>query len=292
MTGDIATLLHTGPFHRALRAAVAARGLTLDRLRVRLGARGVPVGLSTLSDWQHGRSRPSSPLAVEALSEILRLPPGALAALLQAPTDPPPRTGLAERDGALAELLDALPGSRRTDLEVLSRQDKVRVDDQRRSSSLWQRTCVRASRDGVDRYVVRHFGDTDGSSPAAELVALENCRVGRVLRHQRAPVLVAELLFGQALHVGDTWVFETLTRDRSPGTSTAHAYGFRHAVAQYLLEVRFHPSALPASCYSFVQAGLAAERRRTGELALSSHHAVHLVAADMTGGLLGIGWRW
>ncbi|MEV6598439.1 hypothetical protein AB0M36_16415 [Actinoplanes sp. NPDC051346] len=292
MTGDVATLLHTGPFHRALRAAVAARGLTLNRLRVRLGERGVRVGLSTLSDWQHGRSRPSSPLAVEALNEILRLPPGALVALLQTPADPPPPTGLAERDGALAELLDALPGSRRVDLGVLSRQDKVFVDAQRRSSSMWQRTCVRASRDGVDRYVVRYFGDTDGSSPAVELVPLENCRVGRVLRHPRAPVLVAELLFGQTLHVGDTWIFETLIRNRSQGISTVHAYGFRHAVGQYLLEVRFHPSALPVSCYSFVQDGLAAERRRTGELTLSSHHAVHLVAADMTGGLLGIGWQW
>src|SRR5256885_8599794 len=78
---DLAQLLYTGPFHTALRAAVRERGLTLDRLRAHLARRGIPVGLSSLSDWQHGRRRPRSAAslrAVRALEEILGIPPRSL----------------------------------------------------------------------------------------------------------------------------------------------------------------------------------------------------------------------
>jgi hypothetical protein len=73
---DLANLLHTGPFHVAFRVAVRDRGLPLDRLRSHLGQRGIPVGISSLSDWQLGRSRPgpTSLPAVRALEEILGLP--------------------------------------------------------------------------------------------------------------------------------------------------------------------------------------------------------------------------
>jgi len=67
-------LLTTGPFDAALRAAVRARGLTLDRLRAHLARRGVPVALSTLSNWQQGKHRPAiigSIRTVEALEDIL-----------------------------------------------------------------------------------------------------------------------------------------------------------------------------------------------------------------------------
>ena len=72
------SLLLTGPFHTALRAAIRERGLTLDRLRWHLAQRGIRIGLSTLSLWQHGHSRPerdSSLKAVRALEDVLGLPP-------------------------------------------------------------------------------------------------------------------------------------------------------------------------------------------------------------------------
>jgi len=55
---DLGTLLRVGPFDAALRAAIRARGLSLDRLREHLRARGVTVTTATLSYWQSGRSRP------------------------------------------------------------------------------------------------------------------------------------------------------------------------------------------------------------------------------------------
>ena len=57
-TPSLEALLRIGPFHSALRAAIRRRGLTLERLRLRLGQQDVAVALSTLSDWQQGRVRP------------------------------------------------------------------------------------------------------------------------------------------------------------------------------------------------------------------------------------------
>jgi hypothetical protein len=33
-------------------------------------------------------------------------------------------------------------------------------------------------------------------------------------------------------------------------------------------------------------------RQRTGDLALNRDNALHLLATDLDGGLVGIGWRW
>lgn len=302
---ELGSVLHTGPFHAALRAAIRERGLTLDRLRSRLARRGIPIGLSSLSNWQHGLSRPertTSIQAVEALEEILLLPDGALVRLLDArrytdrSTGPSygarRQEGLDEHAGPLAELLDGLPGSRLRDVDVLCCQDKVVVDADRRSALVHSRTLVRARRDGVDRYVARYFGDPGCAIDEVVVRPGENCRLGLVRRHPRAPVLVAELLFGTVLAAGDTWVFDDVLVDESPSVCVEHGHGFRHAVEQYLLEVRFHPDALPLDCHAYARPSLHDEPRRMASLALSTHHAVHLVARDVTAGVLGIGWSW
>ncbi|WP_396452938.1 helix-turn-helix domain-containing protein, partial [Actinomadura sp.] len=72
-------------FAGALRQAVQASGLTLERIRHRLGRRGLTVSVATLSYWQRGRSRPRSRTVVAALEEILQVPPGALTELLDDP---------------------------------------------------------------------------------------------------------------------------------------------------------------------------------------------------------------
>ena len=300
-----ASTLHTGPFHAALREAIRERGLTLDRLRWHLARRGIPVALSSLSNWQHGHSRPehtNSVRAVRALEEILRLPPTSLVRLLTTadPLDAAAgergharcRAGLDEAEGALAELLDAQPGSRECHFDVISRQDKLLVDANRRGSRLWTRIVVRAQRDGVDRYVVRLFGSPGGDVGRVRLHDLENCRLGRVQRHPTAPVMTAELLFDEVLGAGDTWVFEGWMSDPNGEPQTEHAHGFRHPVDNYALEVRFHPDALPVDCHAYAQPGLYDTRHRTAELTLNPHHAVHLVASNVTAGVLGIAWSW
>jgi hypothetical protein len=279
--------LYTGPFHTALRTAIQRSGLTLDRLRSHLARRGIWVGLSSLSDWQSGRSLPVHPnslRAVRALEEILGLPADALAGQIveRRVTDV----------GAVAELLDALPGSRDRGLELISVHNKIVIDARRGTARTWNRTAIRAVRDGIDRYVVRYYGNPGCVPALVRPRALSDCRIGRIVPHPSEPALIYELLFDQTLRTGDTWVFEAGTVDRTGGVCTEFAYGFRFPADQYLLEVRFHPSALPARCYSFAQRDLADERHPTGALALSRHNSVHLVASGVRSGVLGIKWDW
>jgi len=290
MDSHVELLLRTGPFHDTLRAAIRARGLTLDRVRCRLADRGWPVGLSTLSGWQHGHTRPASPGPVHALEQVLDLPRGALLELI-------PRSDLDERSGALGELLDDFPGARDRHFDLLCQHDKVSVDSARRSSHIWSRIVLRARRDGVDRYVMRFFAD-DGSDPLvnpADQVSIEageNCRLGAVSRHPRAPVIVAEFLFGQRLRAGESWVFERQIHNPCGPPSIVHAYAVRHRVEQYLLQMRFDPSARPVDCHAFTQNDLYEPPRRIAELPLSAHHGVHFIGAPLITGVHGIAWRW
>ena len=76
----------TARFAEALRAAIQASGLSLNRIEHRLRERGQAVSSATLSYWQSGLRQPSrhdSLLVVRALEEVLRLPEGSLAALLR-----------------------------------------------------------------------------------------------------------------------------------------------------------------------------------------------------------------
>src|SRR2546421_3415696 len=90
---DVPELHATGPvppgrFSHALRSAIKASGLSLNRIQYRLRERGAAVSSATLSYWQSGRRRPTrhdSLLVVRQLEEILRMPAGKLGALVGAP---------------------------------------------------------------------------------------------------------------------------------------------------------------------------------------------------------------
>jgi hypothetical protein len=303
---DLESLLLIGPFHAALRAAIRERGLTLERLCWHLAQRGIRIGLSTLSLWQHGHSRPeraSSLRAVQGLEEILGLAPRSLLRLLAAGEPAGQRAGSAtsrrvhhegldERDGPLAELLDRLPGSRDRSMEVLSLHQTLVLDSERRTRLIRSRTVLRACRNGVDRHVMRYFGGPECDVERVRVRPGANCRLGQVWRHRSMPVMVAELLFGQALHAGDTWAFEDDLLEDATGACTEMAHAFRYPEAQCLLEVRFHPAAVPAGCHAYARSGLYTERQRICDLSLTTHGTVHLAATDVRTGVLGIGWDW
>ncbi|GAA4536868.1 transcriptional regulator [Amycolatopsis samaneae] len=85
---EVERLLETGPFAEALRAAIRARGLGLERIRYRLRGKGTSLSLATLSHWQSGRCRPErseSLRALRNLEEILGVPAGSLIRLLGPP---------------------------------------------------------------------------------------------------------------------------------------------------------------------------------------------------------------
>ncbi|MEJ1200070.1 MULTISPECIES: hypothetical protein [unclassified Streptomyces] len=304
-TAELDSALRGGPFHVALRAAIAARGLPLQRVQHHLTRHGVRVGVTSLSYWQQGARRPQRPeslRAVRALEEILQLPEESLIRLLaEAEEDTSAKRPAArsyrsyvEASGVLDRLLAELdhPPS---DGEVytLGHHELIRVGPRRELAGRESHHIVRAHRDGVDRFVAVHQGDP-GCTPARMTVhALENCRTGRVRTHHDTGVLVTELLFDTRLRAGDTHLFRYGVEDGTAGASREYVRGFGSASGQYALQVRFDAAALPVRCHRFTQHSPAAPRGGRQELTLSGRHrSVHLVEPRVRSGMLGIGWEW
>ncbi|MFJ9597600.1 hypothetical protein ACIRS3_33240 [Streptomyces virginiae] len=301
---ELNRLLHGGPFHLALRAALAARGLPLQRVQHRLAAQGIKVGVTSLSYWQQGARRPRHPeslRAVTALERILELPDGALVRLLAAPAPgagaarPAGRSyrALFSGGGTVERLLDAMELPPDGGLHSLGHHERVRIGPAGELRVRESQQIVRAHRDGVDRYLAVHHGDPGCDVSRVRVTAYENCRTGRVRCHPEAGVVVAELLFDARLRRGDTYVFGYGVEDGTGPRSGEYVRGFSYAGGQYVLQVRFDEAALPVRCRRFARSGPDAARTGLADLTPSGRHrAVHLVEQAVRRGILGIAWDW
>ncbi|MCB5166806.1 hypothetical protein LG634_18405 [Streptomyces bambusae] len=304
---ELAGLLRTGPFHLALRAALAARGLPLHRVQHRLAGRGIKVGVTSLSYWQQGARRPQraeSLRAVRALEQILELPAGSLVRLL-APGGPPADADRAVRpaarpyrslvaDGAtVEELLAELEVPADGGLHTVGHHEWVRIGPARELQGRDSQHVLRAHRDGVDRYLAIHAGDPGCDPARVEVRAYENCRTGRVRWDRATGVVVAELLFDARLRAGDTYVFGYGFEDGTGGCSSEYVRGFSYAGGQYMLQVRFDEAALPVRCRRFTRTAPGTPRTELADLTPNGRHrAVHLVEPSVRRGLVGIAWDW
>ncbi|BAC74001.1 hypothetical protein AQJ43_12595 [Streptomyces avermitilis] len=303
-TDELETALRGGPFHVALRTAIAARGLPLQRVQHHLSRYGVKVGVTSLSYWQQGARRPQRPeslRAVRALEEILQLPDESLIRLLATADEQPgaDRPGsrsyrsLVEASGVLERLFAELGSPLDGGLHTLGHHERVRIGAHRELLGRDSHHIVRAHKDGVDRYVAVHHGDPGCAPERMAVRALENCRTGRVRRHPETGVLVAELLFDTRLRSGDTFLFRYGFDDGTAGPSSEYVRGFGFPGGQYALQVRFDEAALPVRCHRFTQHSAAAPRSGRQELSLSGQHrSVHLVEPRVRSGIVGIGWDW
>ncbi|KUH35338.1 MULTISPECIES: hypothetical protein [Streptomyces] len=311
---DLAQLLRTGPFHLALRAALAARGLPLQRVRHHLAHRGITVGVTSLCYWQQGARRPQRPeslKAVRALEELLELPGGSLIRLLDGPAAGGGTSGagvergevvrpaarsyraLVEASGVVEELIAGLGLPADGGLHTVGHHERVRIGAGRQLVGRDSLHVLRAHRDGVDRYVAIHHGDPGCDPERVEVRAGDNCRTGRVRWHRETGVVVAELLFDARLRAGDTYALGYAFEDGTGGQSAEYVRGFSFAGGQYVLQVGFHEDALPVRCRRFAQASAGAPRGARGELTLSGRHrTVHFVEQGVRPGILGIDWDW
>ncbi|MFF3347946.1 hypothetical protein [Streptomyces sp. NPDC002779] len=296
-------VLSGGPFHVALRAAIAARGLPLQRVQHHLSRYGVKVGVTSLSYWQQGARRPQRPeslRAVRALEEILQLPEESLIRLLAEGDEPAAGRpavrsyrSLVEADGVLAGLLAELDAPVDGGLHTLGLHERVRIGARRELAGREAHHIVRAHRDGVDRCTAVYHGDPGCTPDLMRVQALENCRTGRVRYHHDTGVLVAELLFDTRLRSGDTFLFRYGVEDGTAGVSHEYARGFGLPGGQYALQIRFDEHCPPVRCHRFAQHSAAAPRSGRQELPLSPrHHSVHLVEPRLRTGIVGIGWDW
>lgn len=292
-------------FAGALRDAIQARGLGLERIQERLRAEGFSVSLATLSYWQTGRSRPERRESLAALAElerILEVDPGSLAALV----GPPRPRGRhlhknhdvrdlgaywSERD-LITDLAQGIDTRWDERLTRLSQHDRVTVGPDRGEESFLVRQVLRAEADGPDRWVViLRLDEPSPAHPLPLLTPVRNCRLGRVVEHPESGLLLAELLFDRPLAKGETIITEHALHNHPPfPTAINYERKFRLPVREYVLEVCFDPAALPRAIYQFQQMDGQPEQIIRHEVDVGN--SVHAIALDYGPGRYGFRWDW
>lgn len=285
-------------FSEVLSRAVQARGLSLDRIRARLEAAGVPVSNATLSYWQSGRSLPTRARSLRTLVElesILQLEPGSLIELIRT-ADGRTRHQLfawqtVVPSGELAEHIIADMG-----MEVSGRISRVTVHDTLTldasgcETSQMTRQVLRAERSGVQSFPVVY--QQEGDDPAApEIEAILGCQVGQVVDVPEMQLMVAEMLLPRPLQRGEVVVTEHLVT-MTPAPSKLLQRSVFDPMREIALAVQFHPQALPKSVHTFTRASLE-DAQETGvtDVPVLDNQAQN-VKLDVAPGVYGLRWLW
>ncbi|MBY8848551.1 hypothetical protein [Saccharothrix longispora] len=293
------------PFATALRAAITARGLGLDRIQERLRHRGTTISVAALSYWQSGRRRPErrgSLVAVRHLEEVLDVPPGSLTALLGAPRargrtkrpfHGPSLEEMWPARARLGPLLSRVDTDTDEALTRISLHVQVEVAADRGLRTVRTRQVLRANRDGVDRWLT--VQDTTENGPAPSIVPLRSCRLGRVARDERTGVVAAELLFDRPLARGETIVVEhgtDMVGPPYPRGDDTYCRKFRAPIHDYVVEVRFDPAELPVSCHHYTMTPAHQDPEHHRRMPVTPDGYTHAVALGFGPGTFCVGWRW
>jgi transcriptional regulator with XRE-family HTH domain len=288
-------------FADALRSAITARGLPLDRLRDRLLRRGHSLTAATLSYWQSGRSKPErreSLAALAHLEDILEVEPGSLARLLGPPRprgrwtvrleDRPQMQAFWPEPDPVAEALTGVDTRWDERLTRISQHDEVFVGAHREELAFRSQQVLRAELDGPDRWVVIvHLDEHD--RPLPEVRPLRGCRLGRVVQEPGAGLLVAELLFDRPLGRGETIITQHELVNCAPHPeATNYERKFRLPVRQFVLEVNFETP--PVECVRYRRTDDGAEE--SVPVRIDAAGRVHDVALNFGPGCSGFQWKW
>ncbi|MEV8371554.1 hypothetical protein AB0P21_02405 [Kribbella sp. NPDC056861] len=282
------------PFADALRAAIANRGLALNRIQARLADQGLHVGVATLSTWQGGSRHPraGSLAVVTALEELLDLPTGWLAVRIPPTPEAPTRPySVAENAATLIRLLDEVRRDAHGRMRSITVVEEIVIGA---DHSLVSKRVIQAlvAVKEVDRQIVVHQGEP--GSDAARIVprGLAGCRTGRVARDHDASAVLGELLLDRTLMVGDTAVvhYEIVDLNGMPST---HYYRFHEwAGAHHVLEIQFAREALPVRVSEFRRHNSGGADFLRRELMMTPDGRVHLVVPSADRGVVGIDWEW
>lgn len=287
-------------FAEGLRAAVAARGLSLDRIRYHLRQRGHDLSIATLSYWQSGRSHPdraASLAALGSLEEILGVPRASLAALLP-PTKRLPEglssaatlslSPIHDAGRRLDELIAELGMTWSEGLRRVSMHDVLVVAEDRSIIRHASHDLHIATQNGVASRAVGHVWP-----PGVRDFRLEptlNCTIGRIVEDLDQGVQVVELLFSRTLSEGESIVTEY--RRVAPLGVDFDTYwerGFAVGIREVVFEVRFAPTMLPAriEVYKRAQDGSEIVRRLSAEGGTAT-----AIWSDVGTEVVGIRWEW
>ena len=295
---DLLQTVRNGPFDVALQTAIQVRGLTLQTLKQKLRERDIHVSLSTLSYWQRGRTRPEraeSMTAVRGLEAILNLPRHSLTSLLGPPSNRPTEStfSIAEilPDADAQDLIDAVGDRGYGRMTCLSLHDRFVVGPDRDLRSVQTRAVLQAQHPGVDRWICGYH-NVHGILPDRR--EAKRCRFGRIRTDPASAVMIFELLFDRPLVRGETYVVEYRLGFPTPGPpNTEEGRGFRIPHHEYLIEIEFHPSMVPARCYRTWRPASSPKAADESDMRMSSAHTVHSIEFGLRpGGCVGIRWEW
>ncbi|RAG86129.1 XRE family transcriptional regulator [Streptacidiphilus pinicola] len=300
--GTHTNALVPSPFQAALREAIQARGLSLERIQAKLLAAGTPVSMATLSHWQSGRSQPERTGSLEALSRLevlLQVEAGTLAALLPPPRrrgrrlDPLSFAEAYQDETIMARAFDegGFDQAGGEQLADLSRHDRIEVGPDARIRRVWSRRVMRALEDGADRIMTLYR--TDEGAPAPRIHAVRGCRLGRVVTAPRANAVVAELLFGQGLRRGEFAVMEHEVEFTAPYLAdTSWEKYFDRPMREYVVEIQFSGPRLPVRCVQFSRPTVGEGRASERSVHLDPYDRLTAAALDLTVSCFGLRWEW
>lgn len=300
---ELRQALRSGPFPAALHLAIEASGLTLDQVQVWLAGHGVRLSATTLSYWRRGRSRPERPeslRAVHLLEELLAVPRDSLISLLG-----PRRSrgrwighvpgnlsfGTLLDDSRPLQALNKVGAPPRGALSRLSTQVSVKVDADRRTSSVRVRELVRANVDRVSRCGVVFSADEQPSAPPT-LTGAKYCRVGRVAVDRSIGLIAGELILDRVLDVGEpallkyAWTFSPRPRMLN------YEHMFSAPRREFVLQVRFEPDNVPARCFRYERRTVADDEVSRRELWIGGSSTALLAEQDVMPGIVGMRWEW
>ncbi|MCO5309604.1 MAG: hypothetical protein M9891_10005 [Austwickia sp.] len=253
-------------FPQALRAAVRARGLGLQRISAHLRRKGHHVSSATLSYWQSGRSAPSRFTSLAAIGElevVLGVPRGSLARLATLgapsagspsaadaarPVPPPQLADVVDRGRAVDEILTAWGDTLHRDVTVVSKQTVGWADAHGNTPRIRSREVLVLPQQPIETYVVA--GGHPFAGVKVEVSALIGATIRRCVSETENSFAIAQLALPPAppggVHVLEyEFTFSGLPavrRDR--GQCVVLALG---PVREAYLEVRFPVGAAPES---------------------------------------------
>ena len=289
-------------FAPALHGAITASGLTLDRIVHRLAERGFTLSTATLSYWSRGRSRPERPeslAALSALEGILGVPEGSLRELLG------DRVRRGRGKAARLVPFDELWGSFGEAVDQVIAQVTAPAE-QRRVLSYHERYHL--DRTGAERYcrviavleavtekakhMVTVYRDDSGGARLPTVVPVAGVRLGRVGVDHGSHVMAAELWFDQNLRKGERTVVE-YDLEFAPGGNRSLMCERRFAapIRQYVLEVTFHPEAVPRYFRAIAEPNQGGDSTSTG-LAPDGRRTVRAIWLDQPAGAYRVEWEW
>lgn len=306
-------LLDGGTFPERLDAAIRARGLTLQRASAHLNTMGISCAPSTLSLWRRGITSPrraQALRAVEALEQLLDTPKGYLVAAERVAggesdgewwTDATPdRSVLGEE---YMQVLEELGLEDQPPLEHVSLIVVSEYDEQRRFTGTQVRSVLRSLHDGAERTLVASYTDLpyDPEMPYLRHIELDGgSRLGRVREFPESGQVVSELILDRPLNAGESTLLEhRVVPEPGPEPRKAHGSDWESEeilsagpMMNLVIEVRFHPDALPVEARYAVRTDDDGERiTTTGPLAVRGDRITRSASRLAAGGL-AVQWRW